>query len=48
MVVCHERKLIFDILYFDGLKPDNGALNALNDAFVDDLDFKYFECEYIL
>ena len=48
-VVCHEQKLIFDILHYDEDKPDFGAIQALNDAFLDDeICFKCITCQYIL
>jgi len=48
-VVCHENKLIFDILYYDIDKHDFGAIDALNDAFIDDkMDYKDITCQYIL
>ena len=48
-VVSHENKLIFDILYYDIDKLDFGAVDALNDAFIDDkMDHKDITCQYIL
>jgi len=48
-VVSHENKLIFDILYYDTDKLDFGAVDALNDAFIDDkMDHKDITCQYIL
>ena len=48
-VVCHEHKLIFDILYFDENKPGFGAIDALNDAFInDEINYKDITCQYIL
>ena len=47
-VVCHEHKLIFDILHYDEDTPDFGALRALNDAFCDnEIDFRDIICQYI-
>ena len=48
-VVSHENKLIFDILYYDIDKHNFGAVDALNDAFIDDkMDYKDITCQYIL
>ena len=48
-VVCHNHKLIFDILYYDIDKYNFGAVDALNDAFLDDeMDYKDITCQYIL
>ena len=48
-VVCHQHKLIFDILYYDIDKHNFGAVEALNDAFIDDkMDYKDITCQYIL
>ena len=48
-VISHENKLIFDILYYDIDKHNFGAVDALNDAFIDDkMDYKDITCQYIL
>ena len=48
-VVCHKHNLIFDILYYDIDKHNFGAIDALNDAFIDDnMDYKDITCQYIL
>ena len=48
-VVCHEHKLVFDILYYDIDRLGFGAIDALNDTFIDDdMDYKEITCQYIL
>ena len=48
-VVCHKHKLIFDILHYTEDKPNFGALQALNDAFLDnEFCYKCITCQYIL
>jgi hypothetical protein len=48
-VVCHEHQIIFDILHYDEYTPDFGALQALDDAFLDDeICYKCITCQYIL
>ena len=48
-VVCHEYNLVFDILYYDIDKPGFGAVDALNDSYIDDeMDYKSITCQYIL
>ena len=40
---------LFDILYYDIDKPGFGAVDALNDSYIDDkMDYKSITCQYIL